>query len=172
MKNAYTLIEIVIVIAIIGMMALVSIPAFGKYELKNNLESKAEEITSLFNRAYLLSQSPVRMTDGTIERTCDSVLVELASGTFTIVLKRTDSAGLIDCVSVGSQNRIASVVVSDNTVLDTLGLEDVIDTNWQFNNNSIILGDADFNLRSSELGRSINFKLKKINNIFTIKNDI
>lgn len=57
-KKAFTLIELLVTIAIILLMAVLSVPAFNQYAANNEVSAKAEEIQAILQKAYALSQSP------------------------------------------------------------------------------------------------------------------
>lgn len=57
-KKGFTLIELIIVIAIILLMAVVSIPAYQNYGAKSELSLKADEIKALIDRAEAYSRNP------------------------------------------------------------------------------------------------------------------
>ena len=57
-KKAFTLIELMITIAIIAIMAILAVPAFNQYAANNEIASKAEEIQSIIQRTYSQGMSP------------------------------------------------------------------------------------------------------------------
>lgn len=57
-KRAFTLIEIVIVIAIVGLMALAALPMFDRFSANAEIRDKADEIKLVYERAYRESISP------------------------------------------------------------------------------------------------------------------
>lgn len=65
MRKAFTLIELIIVIAIITLMAVLAVPAFDNYGARNDLDMKAEEIKLYIETAYKQAQSPIKDTNGT-----------------------------------------------------------------------------------------------------------
>lgn len=60
MKKAFTLIELVIVIAIIGIMAVLAMPLFDKFSAQAELNDKSEEMKLIIEQAYLQTISPVQ----------------------------------------------------------------------------------------------------------------
>lgn len=64
MSKAFTLIELLIVIAIITVMAVIAVPAFNTYGARAEIEAKAEEIKVAIDKAYAFSQAPEQGTDG------------------------------------------------------------------------------------------------------------
>ncbi|MFA7244433.1 MAG: prepilin-type N-terminal cleavage/methylation domain-containing protein [Patescibacteria group bacterium] len=57
-KRAFTLIEILIVIAIILLMAAAAIPAYQNFGARQEVVLKADEVKALLDRAYAYSQNP------------------------------------------------------------------------------------------------------------------
>jgi len=55
---AFTLIELLITVAIILLMAVLSVPAFNQYAANNEVSSKAEEIKSLLEKAFSSGMTP------------------------------------------------------------------------------------------------------------------
>jgi len=176
-KNGYTLVEIVIVLAIIILMALVSMPAFGKYNLSNNFDTKAEEVVSLFNKAYLLSKSPPRVMDvtGTKEFVCDTADVRRTGSQLIIYLKRTLANGaVVDCKTGNApdDSMFQLVEVNDNPSLDVLSISNLAPNyKWRFSTDSVNLGPGDgrIEIASTKLGKSVNIVLEANQNTFTIK---
>ena len=168
MRQAYTLIEIVIIIAIMGVLTAVAVPAYDRYNIVNNFDAKSEEVLSLFNRAYLLSTVSPRSMGGS-EYNCDTAEISLSGTVFTLQKKRTTSAGLEDCGSDPAE----VLDVNDNTSLDTITVISSVE-NWRFKYGSYEpSGSSNFQIVSSELssnGTSI-FRLNNSDNQFTIKNE-
>lgn len=59
-RMAFTLIELLIVVAIILLMAAAAIPAYQSYGAKSELSLKADEIKALIDRAEAYSQNPAQ----------------------------------------------------------------------------------------------------------------
>ena len=57
-KRAYTLVELMIVMAIIALMAVLAVPAFASYGRKQAVAQKSNEIVGLLKRGYVLSKNP------------------------------------------------------------------------------------------------------------------
>lgn len=66
MKNAFTLIELLISISIILLMAVVAIPAFDSYSDRSDTAAKAEEIKYIIEKAYSATVSPENNLDGSM----------------------------------------------------------------------------------------------------------
>ena len=56
--KAYSLIELLVVVSIIGMLAVFGIPAFGRYGKVAQFRDKTEEIKGLIERTYYLAKNP------------------------------------------------------------------------------------------------------------------
>jgi len=56
--RAYTLIELLMVMTIIGMMAVLAVPAFATYSRKEEVAQKASDVVALLKRGYILSKNP------------------------------------------------------------------------------------------------------------------
>jgi len=57
-KPAFTLIEIVVTVAIILLIVVFAVPAFSKYASQKAFSNKVSEIESIINQAYISSQNP------------------------------------------------------------------------------------------------------------------
>jgi len=57
LRRGFTLLELVLVIAIIGGVTAISIPAYRDYQIRSDLNIAAEQITQALGRAQLLSQA-------------------------------------------------------------------------------------------------------------------
>jgi prepilin-type N-terminal cleavage/methylation domain-containing protein len=62
MFRGYTLIELLVVISLIGLMAVLGIPAYTKYGETTSCRQKAGEIQELFNQMYKLKANPTSNT--------------------------------------------------------------------------------------------------------------
>jgi len=58
LKKGYTLIELMVVMAIAGLLLALGIPTFGRMNAQVNFKEKADEVSTLINQAYLLSKNP------------------------------------------------------------------------------------------------------------------
>ncbi|HOX41884.1 MAG TPA: prepilin-type N-terminal cleavage/methylation domain-containing protein [bacterium] len=56
--KAYSLIELLIVVSIIGMMAVFGIPSYQRYGKVSQFRDKTEEIKNLVERTYYLAKNP------------------------------------------------------------------------------------------------------------------
>lgn len=57
MRRGFTLLEVLLVVGILGMIAGVSIPMYRKYQVRNDLDLTAQQITQALGRAQLLARS-------------------------------------------------------------------------------------------------------------------
>lgn len=61
-KKGYTLVELIIVIAIVLLMAAFGVPAISKYGRVSEYNQKADEVKLLFNQIYAKAMNPVSST--------------------------------------------------------------------------------------------------------------
>lgn len=57
-KCGYTLVELIIVLAIIALLAIFGIPAISKYNRMSEFRQKSEEVKGLFNQVHALALNP------------------------------------------------------------------------------------------------------------------
>ena len=57
-QKAYTLLELIVILIIIGILSVLAIPSFMNYGKKQALSQKADEVKQLIDQAYILSQNP------------------------------------------------------------------------------------------------------------------
>ena len=95
-RRAYTLIELLIVIAIIGLMAVLAVPAFASYTRKVAVAQKADDVVALMKRAYTLSKNP---DNGGL-----SYQITVETGTNSVFLKSSNGGSLeqVDKVTADS----------------------------------------------------------------------
>lgn len=58
MKRGYTIIEILVVLAMIGLLAGFGIPAFQNYGQRSVFNQKVDEVKELMNEAYMSAKNP------------------------------------------------------------------------------------------------------------------
>jgi len=66
MRNAFTLIELLITVSLILLMSVISVPIFNKYAAKNDLKVKAEEIKYFIEDSYASAYSPDIENNGSV----------------------------------------------------------------------------------------------------------
>jgi prepilin-type N-terminal cleavage/methylation domain-containing protein len=99
-KNGYTLVELVIVIAIIGLLAVFGIPAFERYGNYSKLDQKSEEVKQFIAKTQLLARNPEN-TD------IKNYIFVINGSTFEIQKCETDSIGIGDCTITDNLNNQA-----------------------------------------------------------------
>jgi type II secretory pathway pseudopilin PulG len=57
-QKAYTLLELIVILIIIGILSVLAIPSFMNYGKKQALSQKADEVKQLIDQAHILSQNP------------------------------------------------------------------------------------------------------------------
>ncbi len=62
-KPAYTLIELMIVLAIIVLLTLFGLPAFNRYRQVSEFNAKVDEVKELFNLAHTMAMNPADTTN-------------------------------------------------------------------------------------------------------------
>jgi prepilin-type N-terminal cleavage/methylation domain-containing protein len=57
-RKAYTLIELLVAMGIMGLLLTVGIPSFSGFNNSINFKDKVDEVNSLINQTYLMSRNP------------------------------------------------------------------------------------------------------------------
>ena len=118
-KKAFTLIELLVTVAIIILMAVLSVPAFNQYAANSEVSSKAEEIKALLERSYSSGMSPPQGAN-TVHLWINS---EGANG--KIVITKADNS--MEWVAGQPINDTGSAFPSENVTLpDYMFLEDSV----------------------------------------------
>lgn len=114
-QKGFTLIELMIVVAIIGILAAIAIPAYQNYTKKASESSCLAEVKGIANQQYVLMNDPEEDKSNTkaeiekMNRACDSVVY-----TAPTVTDGVTTAGSL----VGE---IKNPIVEGNTATCTLG---------------------------------------------------
>jgi len=98
-QQGFTLIELMIVVAIIGILAAVAIPAYQDYTIKAKLANAITSVDSLKTAVALCVQEA-----GGVEATCDN-----------------GSGGVPTAANFTPTKEVASAAVTDGTIVITLG---------------------------------------------------
>jgi len=80
-NKGFTLIELLIVITIIALFVVFGAPAFNRYNHKQQVDTKAKEIKSLIDGAYVQSQSIQQGYDSVLVATDDEKVVSYLGDT-------------------------------------------------------------------------------------------
>lgn len=114
-QKGFTLIELMIVVAIIGILAAIAIPAYQNYTKKASESSCLAEVKGIANQQYVLMNDP----NGDESNTVDEVAAMKRSCASLTFVKPTTTAGVTTAGSlVGA---IKNPVTAGNTAECTLG---------------------------------------------------
>jgi type II secretion system protein H len=90
-ESGFTLIEVMVVVAIIGVMVGIAIPNFTQWQDRNRLHQTTAEVATQLTMARMVAMNRNRNVDVTIQNNGNSVRVSavLSSTTATTVLDKT-----------------------------------------------------------------------------------
>lgn len=97
--KAYTLIELIIVVVIVGLLAAITIPLYANYGGRQVYKQKVEEVGALINQTYYLSKNPEKDVQA-YELTGDNDSNYYLRRCFNLVL---DSGGTLRCDASNNQ---------------------------------------------------------------------
>ncbi|MCX6811995.1 MAG: prepilin-type N-terminal cleavage/methylation domain-containing protein, partial [Candidatus Berkelbacteria bacterium] len=132
-KRGFTLIELLIVIAIILIMVVLAVPSFNQYSANNDIASKAEEIQSMLEKAYSLSQSP-------------------PTGVSSIYFYITNSSKIV-CISTSDTNENCT-----SGVIDSITLADNMNLNSPAGDSNILGDNIQCELKSPNISNCKNLR--------------
>ena len=97
-KKGFTLIELVIVIAILAILALILVPTIGSYTKKANVAKAKTSVRALYTEAVLINADNSKVTvDGTARGPIIEGLIKKGATTDTVTVT-TDASGAVDIV--------------------------------------------------------------------------
>lgn len=105
LKNGYTLVELLIVIAIMVVIALFGVPAISKYNRMSEFRQKTEEVKGLFGQTYAMALNPTNTGTVSYRIVFDTSTAD--HNTYSLVsCTTTDCNTMIEKVDLSSERTI------------------------------------------------------------------
>jgi len=128
MRNAFTLIELLITVSLILLMSVISVPIFNKYAAKNDLKVKAEEIKYFIEDSYASAYSPDIENNGSVVQISTTEIKKMPHSFESSCYKNINKN---KCNSITFINNLTNNVTLDNYTFDDLKISGIGSSNVQ-----------------------------------------
>ena len=150
-EKGFTLVELIIVIAIMLVFAVVAIPGFNKANNRNKFDSKAEEIVSLISHAYAVGFAPYRVeigTGSTAGTNCDVGKIDFSTSVLNLIYYRTVGSSVVPCT--GSTSDVVGSVALDGGFAASLSFIQPTSALMQFSSSKALFKSAKVKLTDTK----------------------